>query len=96
MGGEQPIALVTYIRNVVRGLPGKGAYPGNGCGAGAGPRAVTHEEEAVDGGGGAIKEPADGPKGGPETGAPDEVVCGDFFKRRKHGGGLQKPGIPRA
>lgn len=80
MGGEQPIALVTYIRNGLRGLPSKGAYPSNGRGAGPGPGAVSHQEEAVDSRGGARKEPADRPEGRPEAGTPDEVVCVDLIE----------------
>lgn len=80
MGGEQPIALVTYIRNGLRGLFSKGAYPGNGGGAGTGPGAIAYEEEAVDSRGGAVKESADGPESRPETGAPDEVVCVDLIE----------------
>ena len=80
IGGEHPIALVTYIRNGLCSLFSKGAYPSNGGGAGAGPGAVAYEEETVDGGGGARKEPADGPESRPEAGTPDEVVCVDLIE----------------
>ena len=80
----------------MRGLPSKGAYPSNGGGAGAGPGAVAYEEETVDGGGGARKEPADGPESRPEAGTPDEVIGVDLVEIdagwRSYGAGISLGG----